>query len=55
VPSTNSPGFEPGVDAPTRRALLDLKRQVAALLVFTEEQQQTVADLEARVAALETP
>jgi hypothetical protein len=29
VPSTNHPGFEPGVDAPTRRALYDLRRRVS--------------------------
>jgi hypothetical protein len=33
VPSPNSsPGFEPGVPAATRRALLDLRRQIADLI-----------------------
>jgi hypothetical protein len=31
VPSSSQSGFEPGVDAPTRRALLDLRKQVVEL------------------------
>jgi hypothetical protein len=53
VPSNSAPGFEPGVDAPTRRALLDLRRTIDETLLRTQVQQEQINTLTARVEALE--
>jgi hypothetical protein len=49
APSTNSPGFESGVTPATRRALLDLQRQIVALEARATAAESAIDILEAAV------